>query len=246
MPASPTDFDSWYRDDPDPFAVRSSPYEQRKLAVVLASLAAPRYALAWDAACGTGDLAVTLAARADRVVATDAAARAVELTRALADDGPDGVRVATAVCALPGTPTPGTSTPGTSTHETGDVEVHDADLVVLSEVCYYLSREDRLATYAMVDAVAAPDAECVAVTWRNLPGDAHVSGDEATREITAWFTARGWRAAVRHVDTDFTGVHLVRGRAGTPRPGAAGTAGGDTTTAPGDAPAASVTPGQGC
>lgn len=50
MPASPTDLDSWYRDDPDPFAVRSSPYEQRKLAVVLASLTAPRYALVWAAA----------------------------------------------------------------------------------------------------------------------------------------------------------------------------------------------------
>lgn len=120
-----------------------------------------------------------------------------------------------------------------------------ADLVVLSEVCYYLSREDRLATYAMVDAVAAPDAECVAVTWRHLPADADVSGDEATREITAWFTARGWRAAVRHVDTDFTGVHLVRGRAGTPEPVATGTtspAAANPGTATGDASASAPAP----
>ena len=36
-------FDAWYRDDPDPFGVRTRWYERRKLAVLLAALQHPRY-----------------------------------------------------------------------------------------------------------------------------------------------------------------------------------------------------------
>jgi hypothetical protein len=50
------DFDALYRDDPDPWQVRSSFYEQRKLDIVLAGLQRPRYRSAWDPACGVGEL----------------------------------------------------------------------------------------------------------------------------------------------------------------------------------------------
>ena len=48
------DFDPLYRANSDPWAVSSSFYEQRKLDLVLGVLALPRYARAWDPACGYG------------------------------------------------------------------------------------------------------------------------------------------------------------------------------------------------
>ena len=76
------DFDTLYRADPDPWQVASSFYEQRKRAVVLASLTRARYRSAWDPGCGTGELAVHLATRADSVLATDISGEAVRLTAA--------------------------------------------------------------------------------------------------------------------------------------------------------------------
>ena len=77
--SGPPDFDAKYRADPDPWDVGGSPYEQRKRGVVLAGLRRPRYAGAWDPACGTGHLTADLAGRCDRVVASDASATAARL-----------------------------------------------------------------------------------------------------------------------------------------------------------------------
>ena len=57
------DFDALYEADPDPFHVRSSFYEQRKLGLVLDCLTKPTYAAAWDPACGIGEMAARLAPR---------------------------------------------------------------------------------------------------------------------------------------------------------------------------------------
>lgn len=76
------DFDTLYRADPDPWQVTSSFYEQRKQAVLLASLTRPTYVSAWDPACGTGELAAGLALRVDSLLATDASPEAVRITTA--------------------------------------------------------------------------------------------------------------------------------------------------------------------
>lgn len=176
------DFEAMYRRDPDPFGVQSSWYEQRKLAVVLASLCRQRYSCAWDAACGTGDLALRLASRCTDVLATDDSPRAVELSTARTE----GTCVRVRRHTLPDRPHPG---------------LESIDLVVLSEVLYYLPEEARVATYALVDDVRA--GEVVAVNWRHHPHDAHLSGTAAVREFDDAFAGRGWNPAVRHEDRDF-------------------------------------------
>ncbi|HEY0214774.1 MAG TPA: class I SAM-dependent methyltransferase, partial [Cellulomonas sp.] len=177
----PPDFDAYYRADPDPWDVGGSFYEQRKRAVVLASLRRARYASAWDPACGTGHLAADLADRCDRVTASDASATATGLAR----DRCAGLPVAVSHRALPDAPT-----------EDGFVP----DLVMLSEVFYYLSDPVRAATVALVDRLAAPDAEVVCVHWEGAPNDAWLSGRGAQTELVAQLVARGWTQRIHHED----------------------------------------------
>ena len=182
---STPDFDRMYADDPDPWQVATSWYERRKIAIVLASLRRPHYGYAWDAGCGTGELAAGLAGRADAVLATDASGEAVALaTTRLAEF--DHVRLA--------------RSPLPARQEALD---RAPDLVVVSEVLYYLDADDRAATYALVDDVAAPDADLVLVNWGPHPDDAHVSGLEAFNEASEALAARGWGRVVTHSDAEF-------------------------------------------
>lgn len=189
-----TDFDALYRRDADPWRVRTSWYERRKREVVLASLLRPRYAAAWDPACGTGDLARALVSRCDRVLASDLSDRAVELTLELVAGRPS---VEAHRHALP-EPPPWLSLP--------------LELVLLAEVLYYLPAADRERTYALVDEVADDRAEVLAVHWRHDPHDGWLSGAAVTRECGTALTDRGWRAVVSHEDRDFVLASWVRGR----------------------------------
>lgn len=188
------DFDALYRRDPDPWKVRSSFYEQRKLAIVLACLNAPTYRFAWDPACGVGELAARLALRTERLLATDASTEAVQLTaqhcRGLA-------QVQVQEWALPAAP------PEPS---------RGFDLVVLSEFFYYLSAADRSTTLSMLDAVTTDDAEIVSVHWRYKPHDAWLSGEDVQTEVIDRLGALGWRHRVQHDDRDFVVDCLERDR----------------------------------
>ena len=179
------DFDALYRRDADPWQVRSSFYERRKLEIVLASLSSATYAAAWDPACGVGELAARLAERSTRVLATDASAEAVRLTRERCA-GLDAIT--TVGQALPAAP-PGSFPP--------------PDLVVLSEFLYYLTAADRTASLQMIDAAAAREAELMSLHWRHKPGDAWLSGAETQIEIGQALAASGWQRVVHHEDRDF-------------------------------------------
>lgn len=187
MPHTP-DFDALYRADPDPFAVGSRWYERRKIAVVLASLSRPGYGVGWDAAAGTGHLAAGLASRCRRILATDASAVAVQALTGQ-QEGPAASQILPANVtvrrsALPELP----------------AEALAADLVVVSEVLYYLPDRERAATLQMLSGL---DAEIVAVHWRHHPEDTYLSGAAATRELHSVLTGAGFTRAVAHEDTDF-------------------------------------------
>lgn len=178
------DFDAVYRADPDPWQVRSSFYEQRKLAVVLACLGSATVRYAWDPASGTGELAARLACRAERVLATDGSEEAVQLTRRRCAGL---TNVETAQLALPESPPAGT----------------EVDLVVLSEFVYYLDENARRRTLDLVDQLAAEQAEVVSLHWRHEPHDAWLSGAAVQAEIAEHLRAQGWQQAVHHEDRDF-------------------------------------------
>lgn len=184
------DFDALYRRDADPWQVRTSFYERRKLEIVLGSLSSATYAAAWDPACGVGELVARLAARSTRVLATDASAEAVRLTRAhcseLTEARADAVTIAEQ--SLPTAP---------------PADFPRPDLVVLSEFLYYLTAADRAASLRMIDDSAATEAELMALHWRHKPGDAWLSGADTQAEISRALTGTGWRPVVHHDDRDF-------------------------------------------
>lgn len=152
-------FEDLYRRSDDPWSTATRWYERRKLALVMAMLPHERYASAYEGGCGNGVLAAALASRADRLVASDANARAVELARArLAHEA----RVDVVRHRLP----------EDFPHET-------YALVVLSEVVYFLAPPAIDALASRVDAASDAGTVVLACDWRaRIEGWGH-RGDEA-------------------------------------------------------------------
>ena len=118
----PEYFDALYTADPDPWKFAASPYEQGKYTLTLNAMPKPRYRSALEVGCSIGVLTRSLASRCDAVVAIDAAQAAlVEARRRCADLA--GVRFE---------------------HMFVPEQWPDGvfELILLSEVVYYLSRED--------------------------------------------------------------------------------------------------------
>jgi SAM-dependent methyltransferase len=154
----PEYFDSIYRADPDPWNFADSPYEQGKYAITLNAMPKPRYRSALEVGCSIGVLTRSLALRCDAVVAIDAARTPlVEARRRCAD--------------LPGVRFEQMFVP-----EQWPDGVFE--LILLSEVVYYLSREDvgRLAARVMRSLPAG--GSVLLVHWTG-PTDYPLSGDEA-------------------------------------------------------------------
>lgn len=149
-------FERLYRADPDPWRVASAWYERRKRALLLATLGRQHYRHAFEPGCGTGALTQCLAERCARVSAVDVAPAAAEHCRArFAGEGGDRVQVL--VLDLP-RQWPATPPGG-------------FDLIVLSEVAYYLD-DDALGLFLRhVDASLANDGEIVACHWRSAFDD---------------------------------------------------------------------------
>ncbi len=180
------DFEEMYRNDPDPWEVGTSWYERRKTALVLATLRREKYRLAWDPACGTGDLALGLAARSDRLVCSDLSETACDLTRARLADIPWAT---VERCALPEQPLA--------------LAGEKPDLIVLSEFLYYLDDEQRARTWQVLDELSGDTTDIVAVHWTPEPENAHLSGSAAQRELNAHLGEQGWWRLVTHTDIEF-------------------------------------------
>jgi len=74
-------FEDLYTASDDPWNVRDDWYEQRKRALLLASLARPRYSRVFEPGCGNGEMSAALAARCDSLLASDGAAAAIDAAR---------------------------------------------------------------------------------------------------------------------------------------------------------------------
>ncbi len=170
-------FDAHYDRKPEGWDFDGSWYEQRKRAVTLAALPRRRFRSALELGCATGVLTAALAERADDVLGTDISAAPLERA---AHRAPTARFVQ---AALPS-------------------EWPDGrwDLVVMSEVGYYLSPADLDATIDRVLDSLDDDGVLVACHWRHPDDEAVSSGDVVDARL-----ARRWPrpALVRHVEPDF-------------------------------------------
>jgi protein-L-isoaspartate O-methyltransferase len=118
----PQYFDALYTADPDPWNFAASPYERAKYTLTLNAMRKPRYRLALEVGCSIGVLTRLLASRCDAVLAIDAVRTPLVQARRRCADVPS---VRFEQMFVP---------------EEWPNGVFD--LILLSEVVYYLSRED--------------------------------------------------------------------------------------------------------
>lgn len=164
----PDYFAERYAADPDPWDFETSAYERAKYGATLAALPRLRYASGLEVGCSIGVLTEALARRCDALLALDVAEVALDRARARCA-GLDHVTFAMA-------------------------QVPDAypdgafDLILLSEVVYYLTADDVARLAGRVRDTLAPGGDIVLVHWT---GETHypLTGNEAAEAFIAGASA---------------------------------------------------------
>lgn len=174
-------FDSLYAGSPDPWSYATSVYEQDKYAATLDALLKEHYASALEVGCSIGVLTRLLAARCGRLFATDISPLALEHARTRCADLP---HVEFACMAFPQEVPPGRF-----------------DLVVLSEILYYLDPPEIIAAARTLADLLEPSGEVHMVHWTahsKKPAMADLAIDALVSETGADFDL-----IVAHRATDY-------------------------------------------
>jgi SAM-dependent methyltransferase len=157
-------FDKIYAASDDPWHFRSSPYEREKYAATLAALPPRRFRNGLEIGCSIGELTRLLAPGCDSVCGLDIADAPLAIARACCADLP---HVGFVRANVP-----------------RDWPAGRYDLIVLSEVLYFLSHGDRTALANLVRRSLTGDGVVLLVNWLGL-GDNPSSGDEAATGFIA-------------------------------------------------------------
>ena len=158
-------FQAMYAADPDPWGFGSRWYEQRKYALTLGALPRAMYRRTFEPGCSIGVLSEQLAARTDRLLAVDLVPAAVSQAAARLDAS-DTATAESVVRQW-------------DMHKPWPEETFD--LVVVSEVLYYLEAEQARGFVADAREHLDPDGHLVLVHWRHEVPEYPLSGDEAHR-----------------------------------------------------------------
>ena len=172
-------FEALYAASPDPWNVRGAWYEQRKRTLLLACLPDQHYTHAFEPGCGNGELTAALAARCERILACDGAASAVAAARA---------RVQLAHVVIDQRRLP------------DDWPEDSFDLIVVSEMAYYLAVDDWRAMLTRIVAGLAPGGLLLMCHCRYPYDDYATSADFVHGAAHA---APGLTAQVHYMETDF-------------------------------------------
>jgi SAM-dependent methyltransferase len=171
-------FDDLYRHHPDPWGFRTRWYETRKRQATMAALPDRHYPSVFEPGCSTGLLTRLLAARSDRVLAMDISAAALQHAHT---NVPDHVQLRK----------------GAVPH---DWPAGRFDLVVLSELGYYLDEKDcqQLARLAATSA-----GDLIAVHWRHPVEDYPLTGDHVHHILEHTAAEHRLTRICHHVEADF-------------------------------------------
>jgi LmbE family N-acetylglucosaminyl deacetylase/SAM-dependent methyltransferase len=169
-------FEDHYREHPDGWDFGSW-YEARKRQVLLAALPRQRYRSVLELGCATGVLTARLAERSDQVLGVDIAEAPLQLARR---------HVPTARFERRTVP--------------DEWPAGEFDLVVLSEVGYYLSEADLDRVIDRILGSLTPDGSIVACHWRHPDDHAATSAELVHRRLLERWPGR---RSVQHVEDDF-------------------------------------------
>ena len=155
-------FDEMYVRTDDPWQLSTRWYEQRKYAITLGLLPKRRYRNGFEPGCSIGTLTGALAQRCDHLTAVDVAEAALRGADTRLREAGCRERVTLLRSSLdeawPGGP---------------------YDLLVLSEVAYYLEAETLAEVLRRECPKMAPGANIVAAHWRHPVADYPLTGDAA-------------------------------------------------------------------
>ncbi|ELX08164.1 dimethyladenosine transferase [Janthinobacterium sp. HH01] len=179
-------FQTLYQQDADPWKVRQRWYEQRKRALLLASLPQQRYRRAFEPACGNGELTAELARRAEHVTASDMSSEAIRLTRQRMqrEDASDASRVTLRCQRMP----------------QDWPEEARYDLIVISEMLYYLDAAEVLRLRERCTGALTAGGALVLCHWRPDFADRLLGTDDAHGIFDA---SPVLHKLVRHLEHDF-------------------------------------------
>lgn len=159
-------FTDMYAEAADPWRLAERWYERRKYAITVATLPQPAYRHAFEPGCSIGVLTELLTGRCGHVTATDVAAEALDSAAARLERAGLRDRVTLRRMSID-----------------SKWPAEDFDLVVLSEVAYYLSATTLRAVLDRECARLAPGTTVIASHWRHRVADYPLTGDEATAVI---------------------------------------------------------------
>ena len=184
MTLGPEYFAKVYAASPDPWGFESRWYEERKYALSLAMLPRRRYEEAFEPGCSIGVLSALLSRRCRRLLSWDLNAHAVAEARLRAPTATVEER------AIPGEWPEGTF-----------------DLIVFSEILYYLGPDDLERVLELGAASLRPGGTLLAAHWRHPVPDYPLTGDE----VHAALARTGLSRIAEHREADFLAEVYVSG-----------------------------------
>lgn len=159
------EYERRFRDDPDPWNMRTSQYERAKRAATLRACGTPRRSRILELGAANGVLAEALGELGDSIIAIEAVASAAALARArLASVA--GAEVVEGL--IPRSVPPG-----------------PYDLVVASEILYYLDEPSYRSTLDLLPSWMALGGRLVAVHWRPGGPERPRSADRVHADLAA-------------------------------------------------------------
>jgi SAM-dependent methyltransferase len=157
-------FQAMYERDPDPWRFSSSEYERDKYAATLAAIGTGRIGRAWEVGCSIGVFTAALADRCEALLAVDVAQAALDQAKRRCAGN---ARVRLERLCVPAQWPEGRF-----------------DLIVFSEVLYFLSGSDIQLTARRASASLEPAGRIVLVNWTG-ENDQPLNGDAAADAFLA-------------------------------------------------------------
>ena len=173
-------FEALYHDSEDPWGFRHRWYEKRKRELTLAMLPRQRYRYIFEPGCANGELSLGLAQRGERLLCSDASATAVALARQRLHQQPHVELVTGRVPA--------------------DWPPQQFDLIVLSELGYYLDEVDLLRLIRRCQDSLSADGALLACHWLHPIFDCPLDGRQVHQLLNRHLPLH---RQIHHEDADF-------------------------------------------